>query len=76
MKAIVLIKARTGDVQETVQFIRKFRAVKEAYITFGPYDIIVIIEADHLGDIGKMVVEEIQPVPGVDMTLTCLAAEN
>ena len=76
MKAIVLIKARTGEVKETAHFIRKLRSVREAYVTFGPFDIITIIETDRLVDIGEIVACEIQPIPGVEQTLTCLAVDN
>ena len=72
MKAIVLTKAHTGEVEETVHFIRKIRAVREAHVTFGPYDIITVIESNRLADIGDIVVNEIQPIPGVEKTLTCL----
>ena len=76
MKAIVLIKARTGEVKETANFIRKLKAAREAYVTFGPFDIIAILEADRLTDIGEIVACEIQPIPGVEQTLTCLAVED
>lgn len=76
MKAFVLTKARTGDVKETVRFIRKIGAVRKANVTFGPYDVIIVIEAGNLTDIGKIVVNEIQPIPGVEKTLTCLAMES
>ena len=36
MKAIVLIKIATGEVQETFHFIKKLHCVNEAYVTFGP----------------------------------------
>ena len=76
MKAIVLIKARTGEVKETVHFIRKLRSVREAYITFGPFDVIVTIETERLADIGEIVTGQIQTIPGVEQTLTCLAVDE
>jgi DNA-binding Lrp family transcriptional regulator len=75
MKAIVLVKIATGEVQETFHFLKKLRCVSEAYITFGPYDSVVIIEAANLAEVGRIVACDIQPIPGVVQTLTCLATE-
>jgi DNA-binding Lrp family transcriptional regulator len=75
MKAIILVKIATGEVQETFHFLKKLRCVSEAYITFGPYDAVVILEASNLAEVGRIVACDIQPIPGVSQTLTCLATE-
>jgi DNA-binding Lrp family transcriptional regulator len=75
MQAIVLIKIATGEVQETFHFIKKLRCVTEAYVTFGPYDAVVVLDAPNLAEVGRIVACDIQPIPGVAQTLTCLATE-
>ncbi|RPJ26956.1 MAG: Lrp/AsnC family transcriptional regulator, partial [Chloroflexi bacterium] len=49
--------------------------VLEANMTFGPYDAVAVIESSDLGSLGTLIASSIQPMPGVEQTLTCLAVE-
>ncbi len=73
MKAFILLTIRTGAIPEVVQNIRRLRGVTAVEMTFGPYDAIVTVEADSLAQIARLVNVEIQVIPGVEDTLTCLA---
>lgn len=75
MKAFVLIKIRAGDVKDVVSSLRKIEAVKEAHMTFGPYDAVAVVEANDVARMGSITATEIQPIPGVEQTLTCLAVD-
>ena len=75
MKAYVLIKIRVGDVKDVVRQLRKTDKIVEANMTFGPYDTVAVLEAADLGTIGNLIASTIQPIPGVEQTLTCLAVE-
>lgn len=75
MKAYVLVKIRAGEVKEVVRQLRKTDKVIEANMTFGPYDAVVVMEAPDIGAIGNLIASSIQPIPGVEQTLTCLAVE-
>ncbi len=75
MKAYILIKIRSGEVRPVVKELRKLPAIQSAEMTFGPYDAIAIAETDDLGALGQLVATKIQPIPGVEQTLTCLAVE-
>jgi len=75
MKAYVLIKIRPGDIKEVVRRLRDTTSVLEANMTFGPYDAVAIVESDDLGGLGTLIASSIQPMPGVEQTLTCLAVE-
>jgi len=75
MKAYVLIKIRVGDVKDVVRQLRKTDKIVEANMTFGPYDAVAVLEAADLGTIGNLIASSIQPIPGVEQTLTCLAVE-
>ena len=75
MKAFVLLTARTGDVTAVVRQLKRVEGVLDAHITFGPYDAVVVIEADDVKKIGNVVHEYIHPIPGVLDTLTCLAVD-
>lgn len=75
MKAFVLIKIRAGEVKEVVQQLHTTDSVAEAHMTFGPYDAVVVVEASDLSSIGSLVASTIQPISGVEQTLTCLTVD-
>ncbi len=75
MKAYVLIKIRAGEVKEVVRTMRRTDKVTEANMTFGPYDAVAVIDAPDISAIGNLIASTIQPIPGVEQTLTCLAVE-
>ena len=75
MKAYVLIKVRAGQVREVVRILRAVEGVKEADMTFGPYDAVAIVETHDVADLGTITAAKIQPIPGVERTLTCLAVD-
>ena len=75
MKAYVLIHVRPGSVPEVVRNLRRIKGVKEAHMTFGPYDVVAAIEAADVNALGPLIASEIQPVPGVLDTMTCLVVE-
>lgn len=75
MKAYVLIKIRAGEVKDVVRQLRKLESVLEAHMTFGPYDAVAVISAQDIGGLGSMIATSIQPIPGVEQTLTCIAVD-
>ena len=75
MKAYVLVNIRTGDVQKVVGHLRRIESIVEANMTFGPYDAVAVIETDDINSVGAILANEIQPIPGVLETLTCLAVD-
>ena len=76
MKAYVLINIRAGELRDVIRQLKKVPGVVDANMTFGPYDAVAVIEASDINQIGKMISSEIQPIPGVTQTLTCLAVET
>jgi len=75
MKAYIMIKIRTGEVKDVVHQIRKVDGVVEANMTFGPYDAVAVVETADIARLGAITASEIQPIPGVEQTLTCLAVD-
>jgi len=72
-KAFVLIETAVGRNKEVVAALRQQRGVKSVDTVTGPYDIIAIIEAGSLNDIGEIVTGKIHPIAGISRTVTCLA---
>jgi DNA-binding Lrp family transcriptional regulator len=75
MKAYILIKIRTGELKQVVRQLRRIETVKSAEMTFGPYDAIAVVENGDIGKLGMLIASEIQPIPGIEQTLTCLAVD-
>ena len=72
-KAFVLIETMVGKNKEVSSALRQLEGVKSVDIVTGPYDIIAIIEAESLNDIGDLVTGKIHPIAGISRTVTCLA---
>lgn len=75
MKAYVLIKIRAGEVKDVVRQLRKLDGIIEAHMTFGPYDAVALIGATDISGLGTLIATTIQPIPGVEQTLTCIAVD-
>lgn len=75
MKAYVMIHVRPGSVPEVVRNLRRLKGVSEANMTFGPYDVVATIEVNDFNTLGPLIAGEIQPIPGVIDTLTCLVVD-
>lgn len=75
MKAYVLIKIRAGEVKDVVKNLRTIDGVTQAHMTFGPYDAVAEVETADMTQLGVVTASRIQPIPGVERTLTCLAVD-
>lgn len=71
VKAYVLIQTEVGKASNVADSSRAIPGVVSAEDVTGPYDVIVVTEADNVDDLGKMVVSKIQLVEGITRTLTC-----
>ena len=76
MKAFILINVRTGEISPVVHQLKQLPGITEAHMTLGPYDAIAVIEASDVKELGRILAETIQPVPGVLDTLTCLSIDT
>ena len=76
MKAYVLIKTHTGEILNVVHKLRQIEAVVDADLTFGPYDAVAIVETNDVGHLSRLLATDIQSIPGVVETLTCIAGET
>ena len=72
-RAFILIETAVGRTKEVVTALRQLEGVKSVDPVTGPYDIIAIVEAESLNDIGDLVTGKIHPVAGISRTVTCLA---
>jgi DNA-binding Lrp family transcriptional regulator len=72
-KAFVLIETSVGRTKEVAGILNQLKGVQSVDAVTGPYDVIVVIEADSLTEIGDVVTNQIHPISGISRTVTCLA---
>lgn len=77
MKAYVLIEAAPGRVRDLLTDLAGKQRANSKVVSLdavtGPYDLIAVVEGPDIDAIGTLVTEEIQGVPGVQRTLTCVS---
>src|SRR5262249_44296149 len=71
VQAYILVQTEVGKAADVALHIGQITGVTQADDVTGPYDVIVRAEADNVDDLGKLVVAQIQGVPGITRTLTC-----
>jgi len=72
-KAFVLVETEVGKTREVSAALKQLEGVKSVDLVTGPYDVIAIIEAKNLNEIGDLVTDKIHPITGISRTVTCLA---
>ncbi len=71
-KAYVLIETSVGRNREVIAALKKLKGVSSVDLVTGPYDIIAIVEAETLSEVGDVVTAKIHPITGISRTVTCL----
>ena len=71
VQAYILVQTEVGKAAEVARRIGEIKGVTQAEDVTGPYDVIVRAEASNVDDLGRIVVAQIQGVPGITRTLTC-----
>ncbi len=71
VQAYILVQTEVGKAADVATAIAEIPGVAQADDVTGPYDVIVRAEAENVDELGRLVVAQIQAVPGITRTLTC-----
>ena len=71
-KAFILIETVVGKNREVVSVIQQLKGIKSVDSVAGPYDVIAVIEADNITEIGDTITSKLHTIDGVARTVTCL----
>lgn len=71
-KAFILIETEVGRTKEVTANLGHLKEVKSVDSVTGPYDIIAVIEAESIIEIGDLVTSSIKRVSGIYRTVACL----
>ena len=73
-KAYILIETQVGKSRDVAAALRAMPMVPSADIITGAFDIIVRVEAADMVSMADLVTGQVQSIPGVTRTITCVAA--
>ena len=62
--------------REVAKQIATFPEVQEVHIITGGWDILIKVKADHVATLGKLVMDKLRMVEGVENTLSCIVYET
>lgn len=72
-EAYVLINVARGEMPRIVRELGNISEVQTVRIVTGPYDIIAVVKATDVDAIGRLLVENIHTIQGIERTLSCIA---
>ena len=76
-KALVLMGTNAGSEEQVIADAKAIGNVKEAYVCYGTYDLILKIETDTMEDLKKLIAYKYRTIKNVKATLVLLlTAEN
>ena len=70
--AYVLINAEVGTEDRVLKLVQEVSFVKEAYVVYGVYDLIVKVEAENMTELKDIITERIRKIDLVRSTLTMI----
>jgi Lrp/AsnC family leucine-responsive transcriptional regulator len=62
--------------RDVAKQIASFPEVQEVHIITGGWDILIKVRADHVDTLGKLVMDKLRMVAGVENTLSCIVYET
>jgi DNA-binding Lrp family transcriptional regulator len=63
--AVVLIKAKTREINELAQSLAELEGVTEVYSVAGRYDLVAVVRAERNEDLADIVSQRMHQVPGI-----------
>ena len=71
-KAFILIETVVGKNRDVVAKIHRIKGIKSAESVTGPYDVIAVIEAESITEMGDEITSKLHTIDGIARTVTCL----
>ena len=75
-KAFILINCDLGSEASLIKELNQLDTVKESHGTFGPYDIVSVIETDNQDKIRKIISDHIRMLEHIRSTTTLMEVGN
>ena len=75
VSAYIFVETTTGKAREVSTSVSRLTGVMRCNTITGPYDVIVLVEAEDISQLSNVVVSQIQATPGVLRTMTNIIAD-
>jgi len=75
-KAYILLSCESGSDNYIISNLKTIETVREAYGTFGTFDVIAKLESDSEDKLKEIITKKIRKVPKIRATLTLMAYEK
>lgn len=75
IKAYILVQTEVGASAQVTDAINMLPGVLSAENVAGPYDVIAVVEAGTVQDLGREIIARVQAVPRITRTTTCTVVE-
>ena len=75
-KAYILIETVIGESRQVAEALRAVPRVETASVVTGPYDVIAVVEAPDLSQMGDLLAGSIHSIAGIRRTITCLSVQT
>ena len=72
IRAYLLIETQAGESNAVLESLSLLPQTVQVDRVTGPYDLICIIEAVNLDEVGEIVREKIHATPGISRTMSCI----
>ena len=75
-RAFILLNVESGSEDTVLKQLKSLEAVKEAYVSYGVYDLIIRIKADTMDALKDSVTNKIRTISKVRSTLTLIVTDE
>jgi DNA-binding Lrp family transcriptional regulator len=76
IRAYVMVRVPQNRGHEISEDLRRLALVKSCNLVNGPYDIIMILEAQDLNEIATLITSKVHTICGTPSTVTCLVVTD
>lgn len=76
MNALILVKFSSLETRDAYRHLKSLKPVTDSFMVYGRFDAVAIVQAGNLEEIRRIILSEIQPIPGVIETLPCIIVED
>ena len=73
--AYVFLTTEAGSEGEVLKNVRMLKEVKEAYVVYGIYDIVIKVKANSMDELKDLILSKIRKITRIRSTLTIILLE-
>ena len=73
--AFVFLTTEASSEGEVLTNLRKLKEVKEAYVVYGIYDIVIKVKANSMGELKDLILSKVRKINRIRSTLTIILLE-